>query len=117
MTLRTPSKIRKTMYHSHFIVRFVTHGGAIRYSNIIKNLNRKSVALPRDFRTVTNIGFTSFDDLMDYPHINEGSMFNLIQSLPSPLIKEMKEKGAIIQGNDAFMKEGVVLTLFVYKIS
>ncbi|MCK4665861.1 hypothetical protein KAU33_03885 [Candidatus Dependentiae bacterium] len=90
MSLRTPSKIVEITHYFPYIVRYVTHGAAIKYSNIIKNLNRKpidtsSMAVPLGFTSITHIGFTSYHDLINYPNINKGSMFQLIDSLPTPL--------------------------------
>ena len=121
MSLRTPSKIVDITHQFPYIVRFVTHGGAIRYSNIVKNLNRKplraSMAVPSGFNTITHIGFTSYEALGRYPNLNKGSEYQLINSLPPSLITQMLGKGEIIQGDNVIMKDGVVLTMFVYEYS
>lgn len=122
MSFRTPSKIVDTTHYSPYIVRFVTHGGAIRYSNIVKNLNRKRIdtsmmTVPSGHKTITHIGFTSYEALERYPNINKGSEYQLISSLPAPLINQMIAQGEVIQGENVFMQDGVVLTLFVYEFS
>lgn len=121
MSLRTPSKIVDITHQFPYIVRFVTHGGAIKYSNIVKNLNRKplrtSMAVPSGFNTITHIGFTSYESLGRYPNLNKGSEYQLINSLPPSLITQMLAKGEMIQGEGVIMKDGVVLTMFVYEYS
>ena len=121
MSLRTPSKIIDSMHYYPYIVRFVKHGAGIKYSNIVKNLNRKPVdtslmAVPLGVTTITHVGFTSYHDLINYPDINKGSMFQLIDSLPSPLVDQMIAQGDEIM-NDMFIKDGVVLTMFVYELT
>ena len=121
MSLRTPSKIVDITHQFPYIVRFVTHGGAIKYSNIVKNLNRKplrtSMHVPSGFNTITHIGFTSYEALGRYPNLNKGSEYQLINSLPPSLITQMLGKGEMIQGDNVIMKDGVVLTMFVYEYS
>lgn len=120
VSMRTPSKIRDVTGHFPYIVRFVTHGAMIKYSNIVKNLNKKPLSIPfanpLGFTGLSYIGFTSYHDLTNYPNINKGSMYQLINGLPVPLIDKMRTKGDEIMG-DMFMKEGVVLTMFVYELS
>lgn len=120
MSMRTPSKIIDVTGQFPYIVRFVTHGAAIKYSNIVKNLNSKPLktpfATPLGFTGLTYMGFTGYHDLTNYPNINKGSMYQLIDKLPVPLIEEMRMKGDDIMG-DMFMKDGVVLTMFVYEIN
>ena len=121
MSLRTPSKIISTTYYSPYIIRYVVHGAAIKYSSIVKNLNSKSLdtslmAIPLGFTSITHIGFTNYHDLVNYPNINKGSMFQLIDSLPAPLVEQMRKRGKIIQDENVINKEGVVLTMFVYEL-
>lgn len=120
MSMRTPSKVVNITSYFPYIVRFVTHGAGIRYSNIVKTLNKKKLnipfSIPLGFTTLTHIGFTSYNDLTNYPNINKGSMYQLIDGLPLPLIEKMKTKGDEIM-SDVFIKEGVVLTMFVYELS
>lgn len=121
MSLRTPSKIVGSMHYYPYIVRFVTHGAGIKYSNIIKNLNRKpidtsSMSVPSGVTSITHVGFTSYCDLISYPNINKGSMFQLIDSLPSSLVDQMVAQGDEIT-TDTLMKDGVVLTMFVYELT
>lgn len=121
MSLRTPSKIIDTTHHFPYIVRFVTHGGAIKYSNIVKNLNRKPLdtfpmAIPSDFKTIIHIGFTSYEGLTRYPNMNKGSEYQLINSLPTPLVNQMIAQGEAIQGENVITGDGVVLTMFVYEV-
>ena len=121
MSLRTPSKIIEVTQQFPYIVRYVTHGAAIKYSNIVKNLNRKPIdtsmmAVPLGFKSITYIGFTSYVELTRYPNINKGSMFQLIDSLPTPLVDQMIAQGEKIQGENIIMEDGVVLTMFVYEL-
>jgi len=121
MSLRTPSKIVGTTYHFPYFVRFVTHGAAIKYSNIVKNLNRKPIdisgmSIQSGYKKITHIGFTSYEGLTRYPNINKGSEYQLINNLPTPLVNQMITQGEVIQGENVTMKDGVVLTMFVYEL-
>jgi len=112
MPLRTPSKFVGSITSVPYIVRFVTHGAAIKYSSIVKTLNKKRMNVPLGTTTVTYIGFTGYREIMEFPDINKGSMFQLIESLPPSLIDRIRMEGE----NFTDMPEGVILTLFVYQI-
>ncbi|MCK4665858.1 hypothetical protein KAU33_03870 [Candidatus Dependentiae bacterium] len=112
MSLRTPSKIVGSITSVPYVVRFVTHGAAIKYSSIVKTLNRKRMIVPRGTTVVTYIGFTGYREIMEFPNINKGSMYELIKSLPPSVIDRMRKEGEEF----ADTKEGVILTLFVYEL-
>lgn len=112
MSLRTPSKIVGSAMCPPYIVRYVTHGAAIKYSNITKSLKGKPMAVPWGTTSVTYIGFTGYSEIMEFPDIDKGSMYELINSLPPSLIDRMRKEGEEF----ADTKEGVILTLFVYEL-
>lgn len=120
MSMRTPSKIISTTGYFPYIVRFVKHGAGIKYSNIVKTLNKKPLGIPfpspSGFTRLSYIGFTSHHDLANYPNIKKGNVSQLIAELPVPLVREMRKKCDEAMDN-YFMRDGVVLSMFVYELS
>lgn len=114
MGLRTPSKIVGQKAYLPYYIRYVTHGGGIKYSNIEKNLNSKGIFPAQGYTKVFYLGLISSDYLFRYPNIPKGSEYNLISKLPKELlVLIILETKIYLERNK--LKEGVYLTLFIYQ--
>ena len=116
MGLKTQSKIVGAKFYIPYYIRYVTHGKAIKYSNMERNLNRRGFAVPQGFRGIDYLGLISSDYLLRYPDIPKGSEYNSIKNIPNELLSQMiLDVKLYLERNK--LKEGVTMTLFVYKLT
>ena len=100
MPMRTPSKYLKKdivpspskewKYDAYFI-QYVSHGKAIRYSSIEKNM-KGNVVIPVRYSSATYRGLVDMKTLMEFPYIPPGSEAQLLWSLPVNVVKHMKRE-------------------------
>lgn len=114
MGLRTPSKVVGERAYLPYVIRYVTHGGAIKYSNIERTVNKKGMYPAQGYTKIAFLGRIGHKDLLAYPNTDRGSAYNLLKQIPNGALAQMTlDTKLYLQRNE--LKEGVYMTLFVYK--
>jgi hypothetical protein len=115
MALRTPSKLIAKKQYSNYMIRFVNHGNAIKYSSMEKNLNSKPMFVPVGYTSVGYMGIITGNDLVNYPQIYSGGQKTLIEKLPEGVRNQIIEDLKLHVKHHP-LKEDTTITLFVYKM-
>lgn len=121
MPMRTPSKYlkkdivlspSKEWKYDAYLIQYVSHGKAIRYSSIEKNMKRK-VVFPVRYSSATYRGLVDMKTLMEFPYIPPSSEAYLLWSLPVNVVKHMKRE-LIRYVLNQFDKDDMTITMLVY---